>query len=156
MFLRGRWSGPFFSLAPAVWSQLGSNQRDHRVRSLTVKGINSAEPVAIEATSLDQTFSRGKALNSKMFCTGKLCQMFFFKMMGKWFSLFALRIFFISLYLWSQGQLFTNCCYVSAAWHADVTAEGGFVCRASWPSLRTNYTADHWLSHKYLHPLGTH
>lgn len=38
---------------PAVWSLLGSNQREHRVRSLTGKGTNNSDPTAIEATSLD-------------------------------------------------------------------------------------------------------
>ncbi len=67
MFFKGLWSGPdVFLPEPVVWSQLGSNQRDHQVRSLTVKGTNSADPVALEATSLDQTLSREKALNSEM------------------------------------------------------------------------------------------
>lgn len=66
-----------FLLETAVWSQLGTNQRNHQVRSLTVKAINSADSVAMEATSLDQTLSKEKTSNSKMLWAEKLCQMLY-------------------------------------------------------------------------------
>lgn len=144
MFLRG--SGV------VLMSQLGSNQRDHRVGSLTVTGTNSAGSVALEAASLGRTLSREMALNTKTLWAGKLCQILF-QEDGKVISFVFILTFFSWLWNCDHRAKCLQTAVMSLLYNVQMSQ---FVCRASWPSLRTNYTADHWLPHKYLHPLGTH